>query len=227
MTGPQLVTDTRERILIEASKLFTRRGYFGTSTRDIARSVGIQQPSLFHHFATKLDIMEELLRYDLQWATGTAERYAAAPMPAWERLYSYIHDDMQHVIHSPYSIQGLYSSEVMDDPSFSHWHDQRTRLREAVRTMIRDGIESREFLGFDPIFVERVISWFLLGTHRMFNIGLAIEGIEPDWKPEPSLIETAADIMLRGIMTDPGRAAMRERGRGAQTLYAPELSDGR
>jgi AcrR family transcriptional regulator len=209
------MTDTRERILIEASKLFTRRGYFGTSTRDIARSVGIQQPSLFHHFATKLDIMEALLRYDLQWAADTAERCAAATLPAWERLYRYIHEDMQHLIRSPYSIQGLYSSEVMDDPSFSHWHDVRSRLREAVRAMIRAGIESSDFVGIDPIFVERVISWFLLGTHRMFNLGPAIEGIEPDWKPDPSLIDAAADIMLRGIMTDPARAAMRERGADA------------
>jgi AcrR family transcriptional regulator len=201
------MSDTREKILVESSRLFARRGYFGTSTRDIARSVGIRQPSLFHHFSTKLEIMEELLRYDLQWAAETAEKWAASPLPAEERLYHYIYEDMQHLIQSPYSIEGLYSNDVMEDPSFAHWHDLRSRLREAVRTMIRDGIRSREFVGIDPIFLERVISWFLLGTHRMFNRAPLTEGIEPDWKPDPGLLEAAVGIMLRGILTDSARSA--------------------
>lgn len=196
------MNDTREKILVEASRLFSRRGYFGTSTRDIARAVGIRQPSLFHHFATKLEIMEDLLRYDLQWAAETAEKWATAPLPAAERLYNYIYEDMQHLIRSPYSIQGLYSNDVMEDPTFTHWHDLRSRLREAVRKMICDGIRSSEFVDIDPVFLERVISWFLLGTHRMFNRAPITEGIAPDWKPDPGLLEAAVGIMLRGIRAD-------------------------
>ena len=56
-------SSTRERILREASILFTQHGYFGTSTRDIAGAVGIRQPSLFHHFDNKAAIAEELLEY--------------------------------------------------------------------------------------------------------------------------------------------------------------------
>jgi AcrR family transcriptional regulator len=203
------MNDTRERILIEASKLFTRRGYFGTSTRDIARAVGIKQPSLFHHFATKLEIIETLLRYDLQWAAETAEKWAAAPLPAHERLYNYIRDDMEHLIQSPYSIQGLYGRDVMDDPKFAGWRELRSRLRVAVRSMITDGIASEEFVGVDPVFVERVISWFLLGTHRMFNREPVSEGVEPDWMPDPGLVDAAVGIMLRGILTDPARLESR------------------
>jgi AcrR family transcriptional regulator len=220
--------DTREKILIEASILFTRRGYFGTSTRDIARSVGIRQPSLFHHFATKLEIMEELLKYDLQWAVQIAEKWAAAPLPAAERLYGYIHEDMQHLIQSPYSIQGLYGDEVMEDPSFARWRSLRSRLRKAVRTMIRDGIQSSEFVVIDPIFLERVISWFLLGTHRMFNRTPLAEGIEPDWKPNPQLLEAAVGIMLRGILTDSSRVAALsdpESANRAAGLATPSVND--
>ena len=42
-------SSTRGRILLEASLLFAQRGFFGTSTRDIADAVRIRQPSLFHH----------------------------------------------------------------------------------------------------------------------------------------------------------------------------------
>jgi AcrR family transcriptional regulator len=49
-------SSTRGRMLPEVSLLFAQRGYFGTSTRDIADAVRIRQPSLFHHFEAKHEI---------------------------------------------------------------------------------------------------------------------------------------------------------------------------
>jgi AcrR family transcriptional regulator len=46
----------RGRLLREALALFARRGYARTTVRDLARAVGIQSGSLFHHFSTKEDI---------------------------------------------------------------------------------------------------------------------------------------------------------------------------
>jgi AcrR family transcriptional regulator len=51
----------REEILDAAAELFTTQGYATTSTRAIADAVGIRQSSLYHHFATKDDILEDLL----------------------------------------------------------------------------------------------------------------------------------------------------------------------
>ncbi|MCH5462799.1 TetR/AcrR family transcriptional regulator [Lactobacillus sp. LC28-10] len=44
---------THKAILDAARTLFLSRGYQGTSTRDIAKAVGITQPALYHHFADK------------------------------------------------------------------------------------------------------------------------------------------------------------------------------
>ncbi|MGE3672663.1 MAG: TetR/AcrR family transcriptional regulator [Polyangiaceae bacterium] len=43
----------REKILVEATRLFARQGYDGTSLQAIADAVGIKKPSLIHHFASK------------------------------------------------------------------------------------------------------------------------------------------------------------------------------
>jgi AcrR family transcriptional regulator len=51
----------REEILDAAAELFTTQGYSTTSTRSIADAVGVRQSSLYHHFATKDDILEDLL----------------------------------------------------------------------------------------------------------------------------------------------------------------------
>ena len=53
--------NAREEILDAAAELFTNHGYANTSTRKIADAVGVRQASLYHHFATKDDILEALL----------------------------------------------------------------------------------------------------------------------------------------------------------------------
>lgn len=44
---------THRAILEAAQTLFLTKGFQGTSTRDIAKAVGITQPALYHHFADK------------------------------------------------------------------------------------------------------------------------------------------------------------------------------
>lgn len=53
--------DTRREILDAALDLFAARGFYGTSTRDIARRVGVRESALYHHFASKAAILHALL----------------------------------------------------------------------------------------------------------------------------------------------------------------------
>lgn len=51
---------TREKLLTQAVKLFLKKGYEKTSTRDIAKAVGIQAPGIYYYFKSKKDILSEL-----------------------------------------------------------------------------------------------------------------------------------------------------------------------
>jgi len=57
---------TRERILAAAEKLFARRGFSGTSVRDITDAVGIKPPALYNHFPNKEDLYTEVLSASLR-----------------------------------------------------------------------------------------------------------------------------------------------------------------
>lgn len=59
---PQGSVATVVQIRDVALDLFAERGYAGASMRDIAQAVGIRPASLYHHFASKEDIL-----WDLTW----------------------------------------------------------------------------------------------------------------------------------------------------------------
>lgn len=51
---------TRQRIIDEALTLFSRRGYNGTSVKNIADAVGIKDSSIYKHFRSKREIIDAI-----------------------------------------------------------------------------------------------------------------------------------------------------------------------
>jgi AcrR family transcriptional regulator len=71
----QTKTATKERIVDTASKLFARRGWEGTTTRDLALAAGIATGTLFNYFQSKEAIAAELIaaalsRWQREFADG-------------------------------------------------------------------------------------------------------------------------------------------------------------
>lgn len=62
--------DTKHRILLEALRLFSQRGYDAVSVEQIAAAVGIKAPSLYKHYKGKQDIFDAIFE-------ETATRYEA------------------------------------------------------------------------------------------------------------------------------------------------------
>jgi AcrR family transcriptional regulator len=55
--SPQPDRSTTDRLFDTAAALFWREGYAATTTREIASALGIQQASLYHHMASKEDLL--------------------------------------------------------------------------------------------------------------------------------------------------------------------------
>lgn len=64
MKRAEQLEKTRQAIIKTATKLFLQKGFGETSTRDIAKQIGITQPALYHYFSDKevlyLDVMNKL-----------------------------------------------------------------------------------------------------------------------------------------------------------------------
>jgi len=57
---------TTERLFDTAADLFCHKGYAATTTREIATAVGIQQASLYHHMASKEDLLYQICLASLE-----------------------------------------------------------------------------------------------------------------------------------------------------------------
>jgi AcrR family transcriptional regulator len=188
---------TRLRIVAEASHLFSAKGFHGTSTRDIAAAVGIRQPSLFHHFASKREIALTLLAYDLDPSLGHLEHLRAEPGAVPVLLYRYLVADAHRGIASPFDFRGLYFTDLLDEPEFVVGGAQLERWKDELTALIDRGVRSGDFVEVDPRFAMTAIDALLLETLRAAGAG----------RRDTALPDNAAGFCLRALLREPTRLA--------------------
>ena len=84
--APDADTATRERVLLEAARLFRHRGYTATTLREIADAAGVKAGSIYYHFDSKEQILGEVLDKGILVVAGAVrERIDALPAGATAR----------------------------------------------------------------------------------------------------------------------------------------------
>lgn len=186
------VPSTREKILREASKLFSERGFHGASTREIAAAVGIRQQSLSHHFPTKRAILEELLGYVVNEPLRVARQMAASPGSPAVRLYTYVKFDVDHLHASPYVLRGLFGTYLLADPDLVTYYQSASDIYDAVAAMITEGVAAGEFREIDPEFASAAVGALVEQTISVFE----------QYSSLPDVPSSVADFCLSGLLRD-------------------------
>jgi AcrR family transcriptional regulator len=191
------VVGTKGQILLNAAKLFGSRGYYGTTTRDIAESVGIRQPSLFHHFASKHLILAELIDADLAQAMYRFAESVALNVGPSERFHFFLTVSSHDYLTLPYDARGYYNDAVLSEPEFAPQRRAIERHHAHIRSFVRDGMAAGEFRTIDPEFVQRAV------------IGLQFESMrERETSVSAPVTDRplqAADFILRAVLINPER----------------------
>ena len=190
--GTDDVWSTRDSILLEASRLFATRGFRGTSTRDICAAVGIRQPSLYSHFASKQSIAEELLRRDLTLAIEALERvHRDGGGPAVE-LYRYLRWEITYDIEDPFDKRALYNAEILELPELDSCRELLEKCSDQIEAVIRRGIVAGDFIDLDVVFLRRTID------------AISIEAMRGsvDQTPIVDQPDLAATLVTRALLRD-------------------------
>lgn len=185
---------TRELILREASRLFASRGYLGTSTREIAAAVGIQQPSLYNHFASKQAIAQALLDYDLEAGLAFMRPLLVAGGSPAVRLYRYVLFEVSHCLSSPYDLRALYRGELLGQPEFGRSRAMLDEYESSIRRLIELAVAAGEFVEIDAQFAQSAVDAVVFDCVRR-------GGERRESWPEQA--DRAASFLLRALLLRP------------------------
>jgi AcrR family transcriptional regulator len=134
----------REELTRIAARLFAERGYQGTSLADLAGELGVQKPSLYHHIASKEDLL-----WEVAWEGADAFHAALdrvpAEAPAAERIRLALRAHLA-VVAGQLDVATVFVREwrYLEGDRRERFLDERRRYEERVRDLFRDGVEGSE-----------------------------------------------------------------------------------
>jgi AcrR family transcriptional regulator len=137
----------RDELLELAATMFAERGLRATTVRDIADSAGILSGSLYHHFASKEEMVDEVLRGFLDWLF---ERYQHVvdtepnPMERLKGLFMASFDAIEHR-HAQVVIYQDEAKRLSSQPRFSYVEELNKRQRQMWVDVLQQGIEEGYF----------------------------------------------------------------------------------
>jgi AcrR family transcriptional regulator len=177
---------TREEILEVAYQLFERKGYDRTSVREIARSTGLSQGALLHHFSSKEELFVEVLRRrDVQNREGQRSRHAAgrsgdADAISVRGLLSVVdHNAQEPGLVRLYVAMSAEGTDV-DSPARSFFEERYQWLRTEVAADIRRQQERGEVSNeLDPAAVASLLV-------------AAADGLQIQWLLDPDGLDMGA-----------------------------------
>ena len=129
-----------------ALEMFASQGYDATSIRDIAAAVGIRGPSMYHHFASKEDILWNLTATALKRLTGawqTAKYYVSVDDPI-TLLQAFVRADV--LFHTEHRTEATLVNSQLHRLSPDHYaqakemrHAYELELTNIVRACLQSG----------------------------------------------------------------------------------------
>jgi len=157
-----VVVERADEIVDIAARLFYERGYQSVSTRSLAQAAGIQGGSLYHHFASKEEILYRIVQYGsgeffagllphLE-APGTALPGDTPGPPGYAaRLERFVRGYITDAQHRRYAIAVLFRDMAHLSPDhFTELQAVRRNFQQAVQRFLYAGVDAGEFHVPDP-----------------------------------------------------------------------------
>ena len=196
----------RRKLLAGAAELFTRKGYAGTTVREIVTSAGVTKPVLYYYFRNKEGIYLELMRETFTKADGLLtsaleERGTATAklMQFFDRAFALFLESIQGVR----IMYAIYYGPPQGAPFFD-FESYHRRIQEIIRRLVEEGIHRGEFRKGD---VEGM-TWAILGA---LTVAIEIHLGHPEISLGRKGLERALMAILQGIWA--GKRTKKETGK--------------
>lgn len=133
---------SREAILESAAQVIRQKGFHGASMADIADAVQLQKASLYHHFASKQDILLELLDRALEMVTSGMEQVMAQELPVDEKLRLAMRSYLKTLSEQGDLVSVMLLEHRSLDLEYRSRHiPNRDRFEQMWRDLIQQGVD--------------------------------------------------------------------------------------
>ncbi|MGV0835566.1 TetR family transcriptional regulator KstR2 [Mycolicibacterium thermoresistibile] len=137
----------RDELLQLAAEMFAERGLRATTVRDIADSAGILSGSLYHHFASKEEMVDEVLRGFLDWLFDRYREIVDTEPNPLERLKGLFMASFEAIEHRHAQVV-IYQDEakrLSSQPRFAYVDERNKEQRKMWMDVLTQGIEEGYF----------------------------------------------------------------------------------
>jgi TetR/AcrR family transcriptional regulator, cholesterol catabolism regulator len=142
MTTPSPAS-RRDELLELAAAMFAERGLRATTVRDIADSAGILSGSLYHHFKSKEEMVDEVLRGFLDWLFARYQEIIDTEPNPLERLKGLFMASFEAIEdrHAQVVIYQDEAKRLSDQARFSYVEERNKEQRKMWMDVLNQGIE--------------------------------------------------------------------------------------
>lgn len=197
---PPTEAEAETRILKAAQKLFARRGYNGTTTRDLAQAAGVAEGTLFRHFENKKAILVAVATQG--WIEILTDLLTElSEMPSYKAIAQVMRKRMLN-LHQNADMLRVCFMEAQFHPELSEQIQSEVivKMTDVAEAFFETAMDQGIYRRMNP----RIVAQIFLG---MFNIaGFSRDTVTPvDSSPQAMLemAEGMADIFLNGVLAQP------------------------
>lgn len=206
--------DRRQQILNVAIRLFSQRGFRGTTTREIAHAAEVSEAIIFRHFATKQDLYAAILDYKACAAkvTDIARAIAEAESRGDEAVFEAIAKEMLRIRREDLDFFRLLLYSALEGHDLSRMFSERYVFQsvDPLREFIRERQRTGALRGIDPPIIARAFMG-MISHYSMVKL-LFAPPETPFEITDDEVAQKFAEILMRGIGAKKSNAASAKNG---------------
>ncbi|HEY3142491.1 MAG TPA: TetR/AcrR family transcriptional regulator [Acidimicrobiales bacterium] len=197
--------DARAEIVRAAAELFTERGIHAVTMAEIAERAGLQQPSLYYYFRSKIDVLRHILSDVNRIPLNLVQQARQADGPVAVRLYWLVYQDVLALCRFPFDINEVHRLSATNPAEFERYWAERQHLNDEVEALIADGVDRGELRDVDPRLASLTVLANDEATQNWFRpiAGRRLAGrLDPglgDYSPE-EIADQLAEQALRHLL---------------------------
>ncbi|OLT46956.1 TetR family transcriptional regulator [Saccharomonospora sp. CUA-673] len=147
---------TRSALVRSAVRLFTERGYAGTSLDEIAKNARVTKGALYHHFSGKQAVFEAAFDEVESDVKGRLEKILTGSQPPWDRAMSGLREFIQICLDPAYQRLALHEAPVV--MGWQRWREAEDRYSFGlIKQALQDLIDAGEVLAVPVEVTSRLL----------------------------------------------------------------------